>query len=81
MVSFPATPIGVNSHAFGGARMGNDPDTSVVDKWCMAHEVPNLAILGGAVFPNSGTHNPTETIEALAWRTADHIVANWKSLT
>jgi len=81
VVSFPATPIGVNSHAFGGARMGNDPDTSVVDKWSMAHEVPNLAILGGAVFPNSGTHNPTQTIEALAWRTADHIVANWKSLT
>ena len=53
--------------------MGNDPDTSVVDKWSMAHEVPNLAILGGAVFPNSGTHNPTQTIEALAWRTADHI--------
>jgi gluconate 2-dehydrogenase alpha chain len=81
VVSFPATPIGVNSHAFGGARMGSDPDTSVVDKWSMAHEVPNLAILGGAVFPNSGTHNPTQTIEALAWRTADHIVANWKSFT
>jgi len=79
--SFPATPIGVNSHAFGGARMGNDPDTSVVDEWCMAHEVPNLAILGGATFPNSGTHNPTQTIEALAWRAADHIVENWSRLT
>lgn len=81
VVSFPAVPVGVNSHAYGGARMGNDPDTSVVDKWCMAHEVPNLAILGGATFPNSGTHNPTQTIQAMAWRTADHIVDNWRSIT
>jgi gluconate 2-dehydrogenase alpha chain len=80
-VSFPATPIAVNSHAYGGARMGNDPKTSVVDKWSMSHEVPNLAILGGATFPTSGNHNPTETIEALAWRTAEHIAKNWKSIT
>ena len=77
---FPAIPIAVNSHAYGTTRMGNDPATSVVDKWLMSHEVPNLAILGGSTFPTSTAYNPTHTIEALAWRTADHISKNWKAI-
>jgi gluconate 2-dehydrogenase alpha chain len=77
----PATPIGVNSHAYGTTRMGNDPATSVVDKWSMSHEVPNLAILGGSTFPTSTAYNPTNTIEALSWRTGEHITNSWKSLT
>jgi gluconate 2-dehydrogenase alpha chain len=79
--SFPATPIGVNSHAYGTTRMGNDPHTSVVDKWLMSHKVPNLAILGGSTFPTSTGYNPTNTIQALAWRTGEHIATNWKSIT
>ena len=47
----------------------------------MAHEVPNLAILGGSTFPNSTGYNPTHTTEALAWRTGDHIVKNWKTMS
>jgi gluconate 2-dehydrogenase alpha chain len=74
----PAAPIAVNSHAYGGARMGNDPHTSVVDKWSVSHEVPNLVVLGGATFPTSTAYNPTNTIEALSWRTGDHIAQNWK---
>ena len=73
-------PIAINPHAFGTTRMGTDPHTSVVDGWCMSHEVPNLAILGGSVFPNASGHNPTETIQALAWRNGDHIVKNWKRI-
>jgi len=80
-VSFPALPIAVNSHAYGTTRMGNDPASSVVDKWLISHEVPNLAILGGSTFPTSTAYNPTNTIQALAWRTADHISKNWKSIT
>ena len=73
-------PININPHAFGTTRMGTDPDTSVVDPWLMSHEVPNLAILGGSVFPNAGGHNPTLTIQALAWRNGDHIAKNWKTI-
>lgn len=75
--SLPYVPFNVSPHAFGGARMGDDPATSVVDGWCMSHEVPNLAVLGGAVFPSSTGSNPTPTIEALAWRTATHLVDEW----
>ena len=74
-------PSPAASHSFGGARMGNDPATSVVDKWGFAHEVPNLAVLGGATFPTTGGRNPTGTIWATAWRTADHLVKNWKSIS
>ncbi len=74
-------PIGLNSHAYGGTRMGNDPTTSVVDRWSFSHEAPNLAVLGASAFPTTGGRNPTETVEALAWRTADYLVKNWKSIT
>jgi choline dehydrogenase-like flavoprotein len=47
----------------------------------MSHEVPNLAILGGSTFPTSTAYNPTHTIEALAWRTGEHISKNWKAIT
>jgi gluconate 2-dehydrogenase alpha chain len=79
--AFPAIPIAVNSHAYGTTRMGHDPHTSVVDQWQLSHEVPNLAVLGGSTFPTSTAYNPTNTIEALAWRTAEHITKNWKALT
>ena len=45
----------------------------------MSHEVPNLGVLGGSTFPTAGARNPTLTIQALAWRTSDHIAKEWKS--
>jgi gluconate 2-dehydrogenase alpha chain len=78
--SGPAYPIAVNSHAYGTTRMGNDPATSVVDKWLISHEVPNMAILGGSTFPVSTGYNPTHTIESLAWRTGEHIAKHFKSI-
>jgi gluconate 2-dehydrogenase alpha chain len=70
----------VNSHAYGSTRMGNDPSTSVVNKWLISHEVPNLAILGGSTFPTSTAYNPTHTIESLAWRTGEYIAKNFNKL-
>jgi gluconate 2-dehydrogenase alpha chain len=72
--------MGNSTHAYGGTRMGRNPDTNVLNEWGMAHEVPNLAIAGGSVMGTSGARNPTLTLQAVAWRTAEHIINNWKSL-
>jgi gluconate 2-dehydrogenase alpha chain len=78
----PLAPEGPDQswHAVGGTRMGDNPETSVVDKWGISHEAPNLGILGGSVMGTHGARNPTLTLQALAWRTADHLVKNWKSI-
>lgn len=63
-------------HLMGTARMGSDPATSVVDADCRAHDVPNLLIVDGSVFASSAPVNPTPTIQALALRAADRLVAS-----
>ena len=70
----------LTTHAYGGTRMGDSPDTNVVDRWGFSHEAPNLGILGASVMGTSGARNPTLTAQALAWRTAEHLVKNWKSI-
>jgi choline dehydrogenase-like flavoprotein len=62
------------AHLLGGCRMGEHPATSVVDRDCRCHDVPNLYICSGAVFPTSGGGNPTETIMAVASRTAARLL-------
>jgi len=74
-------PRGLSTHAFGGTRMGDDSALNVVNRWGMSHEVPNLAIMGGSTFCSAAGRNPTQTIQALAWRTADHIVKDFASIT
>ena len=61
--------------------MGDNPETNVVDRWGFAHEAPNLAVVGGAVMGTSGSRNPTLTLQALAWRTAQHLADKWQSRT
>jgi choline dehydrogenase-like flavoprotein len=61
------------NHQLGGCSMGSDPRSSVVDKYCRTHDVPNLYVVDGSVFPSSSEKNPTLTIMALAARTADHL--------
>lgn len=53
--------------------MGDAPATSVVNKWNRAHDVPNLFLVDGSSLVTSGRQQPTETIQALAYRTADYI--------
>jgi gluconate 2-dehydrogenase alpha chain len=77
----PLGTMGVSTHAYGGTRMGDDPDTNVVDRYGFCHEVPNLGILGASVMGTSGARNPTLTAQALAWRTAAHLVGNWGTIT
>ncbi len=72
--------MGPATHAYGGTRMGRDPDTNVVDRWGFSHEAPNLGVLGGSVMGTSGARNPTLTAQALAWRTAAHLAGNWSTI-
>lgn len=60
-------------HLLGTCRMGNDPATSVVDKYHRTHDVRNLFLCDGSSFVTSGRGQPTMTIQALAFRAADHI--------
>jgi choline dehydrogenase-like flavoprotein len=62
------------AHSRGTCRMGNDPKTSVVDKYHRAHDVPNLFIVDGSSFVTGGRNHPTMTISALAFRAAEHLV-------
>jgi gluconate 2-dehydrogenase alpha chain len=71
----PHRAMTVASHAYGGTRMGEDPATSVVDGHGFAHEVPGLVVAGASTFPTTGGRGPTQTVEALAWRTADRLAA------
>jgi len=60
-----------STHVFGTCRMGNDPDTAVVDRDGRSHRWQNLWITDASVFPSSGEgEGPSLTIEALALRTA-----------
>ena len=63
------------SHQHGTTRMGDDPETSVLDRWCRAHEVDNLFVVDGGPFPTATGANPTLTIMANAWRVAEHIAS------
>jgi choline dehydrogenase-like flavoprotein len=69
----PVLPADGGVHLLGTARMGNDPRDSVVDKFHRAHDVPNLFLCDGSSFVTSGRGQPTMTIQALAYRAADHI--------
>jgi choline dehydrogenase-like flavoprotein len=63
-----------NAHLLGTARMGVDPATSVVNRWGLTHDIPNLGIIDGGVFVTAGAVNPASTIVALALRTAQHLL-------
>ncbi len=63
------------AHLVGGARMGSDPRTSVVDKFGQTHDIPNLFICDGSILPTQGSANPGLTIQALAARTADYLIS------
>ena len=63
-----------NQHICGTTRMGNDPATSVVDKWGRTHDHENLFVASTGVLPTSGTCNSTENGLAVALHSAHHIL-------
>jgi gluconate 2-dehydrogenase alpha chain len=76
----PVGTMGVSTHAYGGTRMGDNRETNVVDRWGFCHDVPNLGVLGASVMGTSGARNPTLTAQALAWRTAERLAAEWRTI-
>ena len=69
----PVLPTNILAHLLGTCRMGNDPETSVVDAFHRSHDIPNLFICDGSSLVTSGRGQPTMTIQALAFRAAEHI--------
>lgn len=66
---FSSYDIFSSSHVFGTCRMGNEPESSVVNQWCQSHRWNNLYILDGSVFPSSGGgESPGLTIQAVTLR-------------
>ena len=53
--------------------MGTDPRTSVANEWGRTHDVRNLFIVDGSLFPTAGAVNPTSTIQAMALHIADQM--------
>ncbi|MGH9784233.1 MAG: GMC family oxidoreductase, partial [Terriglobia bacterium] len=72
----PGTPGG---HHEGGTRMGNDSKTSVVNRYGQSWDIPNLFVIGSSTFPSMGSgFNPTLTIQALAYLSADAIANRYR---
>ena len=68
------------AHLVGGCRMGSDPRKSVVDKFGRSHDIPNLFVCDGSILPTQGSANPGLTIQSLAARTADYLVAQGEAI-
>jgi choline dehydrogenase-like flavoprotein len=66
-------------HEMGGARMGKDPKTSVLNKYNQAHDVPNLFVTDGAAMASSASQNPSLTYMALTARAVNYAVEQLKT--
>ena len=71
--AYPVEEITQGVHLLGTCRMGTDPKRSVIDPYHRSHDVPNLFLVDGSSFVSSGRNQPTCTIQALAYRAADHL--------
>ena len=65
-------------HEVGTTRMGDDPKSSVLNKYNQSHDVPNLFVMDGGAFVSQADKNPTWTILALAWRASDYLAEELK---
>jgi choline dehydrogenase-like flavoprotein len=61
-------------HELGTVRMGNDPKTSALNRWCQAHDVKNVFVADAAPFVSNPDKNPTLSIMALSWRTSEYLL-------
>jgi choline dehydrogenase-like flavoprotein len=71
--NYDPNPPGYSIHELGTCRMGDNPKTSVLNKWCQSHDIKNLFVVDGSSFVSSGWQNPTMTILALAMRSSEYL--------
>jgi choline dehydrogenase-like flavoprotein len=71
-------PPGYSIHELGTCRMGDNPKTSVLNKWNQAHDVKNLFVVDGSSFVTGGSQNPTMTIMALSMRASEYLADKMK---
>ena len=65
------------THNTGGAIMGTDPTTSAVNRYLQSWDVPNLFVIGASAFPQNAGYNPTGTLAALAYWSANAIISRY----
>ena len=69
---------GWSIHELGTARMGTDRKTSVLNQFQQSHDVKNLFVVDGSSHVSASCQNPTWTIMALAWRSCDYLVDEFR---
>ena len=74
----PGPGVSGGQHQAGTCRMGDDPKTSVVNRYCQVHDVANVFVVDGSVHVTNGGFNPVLTIMANAYRVSDYLVRTWK---
>ncbi|MCC6861839.1 MAG: GMC family oxidoreductase [Bryobacterales bacterium] len=74
----PGPGLSGGQHQAGTCRMGGDPRTSVVNRYCQVHDVDNVFVIDGSVHVTNGGFNPVLTIMALAYYASAHLVKTWK---
>jgi choline dehydrogenase-like flavoprotein len=71
--NYKPDPPGHSIHEVGTCRMGDNPKTSVLNKWNQSHDIKNLFVVDGGCFVSNGWQNPTITIAALSMRASDYL--------
>jgi choline dehydrogenase-like flavoprotein len=74
----PGPGLSGGQHQAGTCRMGNDPKTSVVDRYCRVHDMDNVYVVDGSVHVTNGGFNPVLTIMAIAYWASAHIIREWR---
>ncbi len=69
---------GLDIHEMGGVRMGNDPKTSLLNKWNQLHSCKNVYVTDGACMTSTSTQNPSLTYMAITARACDHAIKESK---
>ena len=75
--TLPSRP-GMALHEVGTARMGQEPTTSVLNSFCQSWDVRNLFVMDGSCFVSQGVQNPTLTMLALAARSTDYLIEQFR---